>query len=83
MKVRGEEFHPFVAADYESVGSQAAILADRILDGELKASPRSIEAPAGTILTVNVKTAAAIGLVIDEAVLDLADELIGEEEFDE
>ncbi|MFC1705366.1 ABC transporter substrate-binding protein [Planctomycetota bacterium] len=69
-----------LSADYESIGSQAAILADRILEGEIKPVPQEVQSPAGTILTVNVKTAKAIGLAIDDAVLDFADSVVGDDE---
>ena len=69
-----------VADKATGMTAQAAILADRILEGEIRAKLSEVQNPAGTILTVNVKTAAAIGLAIDELVLDLADEVVGAED---
>lgn len=65
-----------LSADYEAIGSQAGILASRILDGEIEAGPHGVELPVGTILSINLETAAIIGLDVEDEVLDLVDVVI-------
>lgn len=75
-----------LSADYEAIGAQAGILAARILDGETTASSDTVQQPIGTVLSINVGTAAIIGLDVEDDILDLADRVVGEdfdEEFDE
>ena len=61
--------------DIQSYYPRAVILADRILKGE-KAGDLPIERPDKFELTINVKTANALGLTIPPALLTLADRVI-------
>jgi len=66
-----------LAADYEGIGSQAGLLARRILDGEVDPATHDVEEPVSTVMTLNVATAREIGLDLSDNALDLADELVG------
>lgn len=68
-----------LSADYEAIGAQAGVLAARILDGEVRPGNHPVEAPIGTALSVNLDTAALIGLELDDTVLEVADRVIGSE----
>jgi ABC-type uncharacterized transport system substrate-binding protein len=67
-----------VSPDYETIGGQAALIAQQVLDG--KVSPASIPPapPVGTQITLNLDTARMLDLLIDPLVLAFADEIIGE-----
>lgn len=62
-------------ADFNSLGSQAARLAVKVLRGQ-KASELPIEVPQRLVLTLNLKTAQQIGQPIAQEVLFLADRII-------
>jgi putative ABC transport system substrate-binding protein len=63
------------ASDYAALGKQGAVLADKILKGA-KPADLPIELPDKIKLSLNLKTAKAIGLKIPKTMLLRADEVI-------
>lgn len=63
------------ASDYAALGKQGAVLADKILKGAKPAS-LPVELPDKIKLSLNLKTAKAIGLKIPKAMLLRADEVV-------
>jgi len=61
------------ASDYNALGKQGAVLADKILKGA-KPADLPIELPDKILLALNIKTAKAIGLKIPREILLRADE---------
>lgn len=66
-----------VSPDYAAIGSQAALLARRLLEEKVAPASLTPAAPIGTHLTVNVETARLLNLSLDPLVLAFADEVIG------
>lgn len=64
-----------VAPDWDGVGRQAADLASRILAGTTAASVRPV-APDTPRVLVNADTVKALGLPLDEVMLDFVDEVV-------
>ena len=63
------------ASDYAELGKQGAVLADKILKGA-KPADLPVELPEKIKLSLNLKTAKAIGLKIPKSMLLRADEVI-------
>jgi putative ABC transport system substrate-binding protein len=64
-----------MGTDIESAGTRAASYVDRILKGA-KPADLAVEQPSRFKLSVNVKTAKAIGLIVPQSLLLRADEVI-------
>jgi len=66
-----------VAPDYANLGGQAAVLAQRILNGE---NPGAItpEAPTASRVVLNRETQDAIGLKVEASLLDFVDSVVHE-----
>ena len=62
-----------VSPDYATMGSQAAVLVERSLDGQLE---QPIQAPIGSSLVINAATARELGIDVDGNILSLADKVI-------
>jgi putative ABC transport system substrate-binding protein len=63
------------AADYAALGKQGAVLADKILKGA-KPAALPVELPEKIKLSLNLKTAKAIGIQIPKTMLLRADEVV-------
>jgi putative ABC transport system substrate-binding protein len=63
------------SADFPDIFHRAAGYVDRILKGE-KPGNLPVQAPSKYALTVNLKTAKALGLSISQSLLATADEVI-------
>jgi putative ABC transport system substrate-binding protein len=63
------------ASDYAALGRQGAVLADKILKGS-KPADLPVELPDKIKLSLNLKTAKAIGLKIPKTMLLRADEVV-------
>lgn len=64
-----------VTADADRVAAQAAILAQRILDGETAGAIPMVD-PAATRVVLNRDTLESLGLNVDEGLLDFVDEVV-------
>lgn len=62
--------------DMPSIGTQAAALADDILQHGLIPADIGVQDPLGTRLTLNAETAKKIGLKLEDSAMQLADEVI-------
>lgn len=65
-----------VGVDFSAIGSQAAAMARRVLEGGLRPVDIGVESPIGTQLVVNADVADAIGFVIPESSLPFISRII-------
>lgn len=63
-----------VSPDYATMGSQAAALIDRVVATKVGSS--TVQAPIGSSLVINAKTARELGIDVDMNMLSLADKVI-------
>ena len=61
-----------VTVDYTNMGKQAGEIANQILSGSKTPKSYGVQAPSGTGLSINLKTAKTIGLEIPKYILDSA-----------
>ena len=64
-----------VAPSYETMGSQAAALLERLLENSNR--PPAVQAPLGSHLVINTDTVRMLGLEIDPDTIKMADTLVG------
>jgi len=63
-----------IAPSYETMGSQAAVLLERLLASPGDAPP--VQAPLGSTLVVNGETAKTLGINLNSTVINMADHII-------
>jgi putative tryptophan/tyrosine transport system substrate-binding protein len=61
-----------VTIDYSNVGKQAGEIANQILSGSKTPKSYGVQAPSGTGLSINLKTAKTIGLTVPQSIIDSA-----------
>ncbi len=66
-----------IAPNYETMGSQAAVLLERLIENP--ASPPPVQAPMGSTLVVNEAVAQRMSMKMDKATVSMADVIIGSE----